>query len=556
LVSDERQPVSTLRDYLDTVRRWWLVILVCAVLAPLVAVLMSRREPALYQASAQVLIKRQNLAFELQNVTDPTAFDATRTMETQAELARLPEIARRAVAAVGANEDASQLLGASNVSAQDNSDILTFSVRDRDPQLAARLATAYASQFTKYRNEIDNASITGALRSVEERIAALEAAGNRGSALYTTLVTTEEQLRTMQALQTSQAILVREAGGAGQIQPDPFRAGMLGAMLGIVLGFGFAFLAEALDTRIRSEERIRGALGLPLLGRLSKPPSKLAKKNRLVVLESRWGPNAEAFRMLATNLEFTTLESEAKTIMVTSALPREGKTTTLANLGIILARQGRRVTLIDLDLTSPQLHRFFDLEDGPGLTELALGHANLERTIVRLGVGESDVTDSHDQPSGEQAKLHTHPLLEASNGSNRRLRGGSLDLLRAGTLPPNSGDFVSFQAVTHILRRISEQSDVVLVDSPPLLLSGTAVAVTAQVDAILVISRLKLLRTRALNELKRVLDACPTRKLGFVVTGSEVMTQYDYGQVYAFSEPTAERSKPDFSTQSRTSGQG
>src|SRR5215211_8788402 len=99
LVTDGTQSVPTLRDYLATVRRGWWAVVLCAVLAPVTAVLVSQRQPSLYQASAKVLIQRQNLAFELQNVTDPTAFDPTRTMQTQAELARVPEVARRTVAA-------------------------------------------------------------------------------------------------------------------------------------------------------------------------------------------------------------------------------------------------------------------------------------------------------------------------------------------------------------------------------------------------------------------------------------------------------------------------
>jgi polysaccharide biosynthesis transport protein len=524
LVVDGTQSVPTLRDYLDTVRRWKWAILTCAVLSPAVAVLVSLRQPSLYQASAKVLIQRQNLAFQLQNVTDPTTFDPTRVIDTQAELARVPEVARRTVAAAGVDEDASALLGASSVSSGDNSDILTFSVTDGDPALAARLATEYARQFAKYRNELEGASLTTALSSVERRLSDLEASGDEDSPLHKTLLTTEEQLRTIQALQTSRAVVVREASGAGKIQPHPVRSGVLGGMLGLVLGVGLAFLAEALGTRVGSGDRVRDLLGLPLLGRIARPAGRLRKHNRLVTLESLSDPEVEAFRILATNLDFVTLEFPAKTIMVTSALPQEGKTTTLANLGVILAYQGRRVTIVDLDLQSPVLHRVFGVADGPGLTNVALGQASLDQAIVRVPL-------DLDPPLIPAMGINGRPSEEHANGRAPDLEA-SLEIVRCGATPPNAGEFLVSRLVEHILARVAAESDLVLIDAPPLLVSGAALALTAEVDGILVVARLNFLKARALRELRQALDACPTRKLGLVLTGTETPPYYGSGHPY------------------------
>ena len=121
-----------------------------------------------------------------------------------------------------------------------------------------------------------------------------------------------------------------------------------------MLGVGLAFGIDALDTRVRSATEIGERLGLPLLARVPPPPKGFAKENRLVMLAQPTGTSAEAFRMLRTNLDFATLEDvDVRTILVTSAVEQEGKSTTAANLALAEARAGRRVALVDLDLRRP-----------------------------------------------------------------------------------------------------------------------------------------------------------------------------------------------------------
>ena len=163
----------------------------------------------------------------------------------------------------------------------------------------------------------------------------------------------EQRLRTIQALQASNSFVVQPARGASQVQPRPFRAGLLGLLVGLVLGLGLAFLREALDTRVRTAEEVSEALDMTLLARLPTPPKRLTSKDSLVMLEAPRSKESEAFRMLRTNLEFTNLEHGARVIMVTSALESEGKSTTASNLALALARSGRHVALADLDLRRP-----------------------------------------------------------------------------------------------------------------------------------------------------------------------------------------------------------
>src|SRR5206468_7121979 len=125
-------------------------------------------------------------------------------------------------------------------------------------------------------------------------------------------------------------------------------------------------------------------LGLPLLARIPEPPRRLRKHDEPVMLAEPHGSHAEIFRLLRTNLEFVRLPHSPRTIVVTSALEREGKSTTSANLAIALARAGQRVALVDLDLRRPALARFFDLQGRIGLTQTALRQAELADVLAPM----------------------------------------------------------------------------------------------------------------------------------------------------------------------------
>ena len=118
---------------------------------------------------------------------------------------------------------------------------------------------------------------------------------------------------------------------------------------------------------------------------MPEPPQKLQRANELVMFEQPPEVEAEAFRMLRTNLEFAGLDRDTRSIMITSAVEQEGKSTTIANLAVALARAGQRVVLVDLDLRRPRLDKFFQLQ-GPGLTKVVLGHATLDEATAHIEI--------------------------------------------------------------------------------------------------------------------------------------------------------------------------
>lgn len=519
----------SLRDYLAVVARRKWIILQSAALVPVIAVLFSLTQPKVFASSAQVLLNRQNLATGLTNTPDASLFiQADRVTQTQVDLARVATIAARVLHAVPENGmTVNRFLASSSVSSLSNSDILQFKVKASTPALSRQLVIAYARQYTIYRRELDTAALERARISVQKRIATLKASSAAGGALYNSLVTRADQLQTMEALQTSNALVVQAPTSSVQIQPRPARNGMLGVFLGLVLGLALAFLFEALDSRLRSAEEIRERLGLPLLGRLPRPGRTLRAKNQLAMIAASDGTDAEAFRMLRTQLELARFEAGAKTVMVTSAVPGEGKSTTVSNLALAIARGGTRVILVDLDLYNPAVARLFRLE-GPGVTDVALGRCALDDALVSFPI--------FGQPGGAKAGSN-------GNGGGAVTRRGFLEVLPCGPRPPEPGDFMNTQMLHDLLGELASRADVVLIDASPMLLADAALTLSTNVDGVLVVSRLNVARRRMLTDLARVLDRTPAAKLGVVVTDDDDVTGYAlYAQTYGY--PTLSEDPP------------
>jgi polysaccharide biosynthesis transport protein len=494
LIADhEKGGTPTLLDYLRVLRRWKWTFLYAVVLVPAVAVFVSLSEPPAYEASAKILLNRHNVTESLTGLPAPYV-DPARTAETEAELARVPEVARRAIARARVrNLTPSDLLESSSVSASASSDFVRFAVTQQDPAIARRLATAYARAFTSYRHDLDTQEFARAQAAVQRRIESLETAGLKGSAVYRSLRQKERQLTSLEALRTPTAVVVEEPDRTTKVGPQTARNGMIGLALGLVLGLVLAFLRDAVDTRVRSVDAIRDRLGLRLLGSLPAPPRKLQKEHRLAMMAAPMSHDAELFRSLRASVDFANVDSRARTIMVTSAVEGEGKTITVANLAVALARAGRRVVLVDFDLRGPALHGLFNLDQQPGLIDVELGDAELEDALRPV------------------------PLTGGAENGLPIRREGKLEVLPAGhTL--QDPDWAAL-AVARILEGVQDRADLVLIDAAPLLPVGDAIALSAYVDAMILVVRLNALRSSALEDLHRILSSSPAAKLGFVLTG-------------------------------------
>jgi succinoglycan biosynthesis transport protein ExoP len=489
-MSDQLDGRTTLRDYVAVLRRRKWIVLGAAVLVPLVAMPLSALQEPRFEASSLVLLNRQSLAATVTGSQDPNLLEDPELLgRTQAQVAQVPALGARVVRAAGiANRSASEFLASSRVEPVAQTDVvLRFTVGDRDPNVAARLATAYAQEYVVYRRERDTAAYRAARRQLGERMRKLRASGvDTGSIVYGNLLEQHQRLVTLAELQLSNASVLRAAEGAVQISPRTRLAGFLGLFVGIVLGLGLAFLREAFDRRVRPEDDFDSVLDLPLLGRLPAPPGR-AEQGELAMISRPSTQEAESFRLLRANLELANEARQARTIMVTSASRREGKTITIANLAVALARAGRSVALVDLDTRNPSLDRIFGLGKRVGLADVVLDHVPLADALTRVPLAAAGVIDA----SG------TAPVVAQ----------GTLDVLPVGSTPSIPAELVGSSAVAKILDELTEAADVVLVDAPPLLAMSDAVT---------------------LDDLARALKACPCAKLGYVLTGAEPHKGYGY----------------------------
>ena len=516
------------------VRKW--IVLLALILVPVVAALASSLQSPEYEASSQVLISRTNLSNVLTGTSDPAAaeFDFNRVVQTQANLARTPRVAKRTLAAAKLDPAAFQdFLAHSAVTTSPNNDLLTMTVTDGQRQRAIGLAGQYAREFVAYRQAASTRRLVSLRNDLQRQYIALdkqssEAKENRAQF---------NRVRNLLALGDSSLSVVQTPSAADKTKPKTTRNIILGIILGAMLGVGLAFLRDALDTRLRTSADLEENLKPSLLGRLPSPPRSVGEDD-LITLADPGSPDAEHFRVLRSSVVFANSGPKARSILITSAVQSEGKSTTIANLAVAMARAGQNVVLADFDFRRPSLERLFSLSRRPGAIDVVLGEATLDEALRAI-----DLTPP---AAPAAAKGATAP----ANGRSRRASltsPGTLRVLTTGDLPPSVGEFVTSDGVVGLLKDLSATCDVLLIDAPPLLAVGDAIALTDHVDALLIVARLGVVRRHMLEEVQRMLDASPTPALGLVITDSSVEPGSYEGYGYGY---------PSAAEESRTSRRG
>jgi Mrp family chromosome partitioning ATPase len=509
-------------NYLAALRRRKWIVLLVIVITTAGAFFFASRQAKEYSASATVLLNPES---SLVNNAGKAAAATEQRFDTgQADVAHTTAVAEPAAAAAKVpGVGAKQLLSNSTVTADPNSNILTFSVSARTAGAAAALANQFATAYVNYSKSTQTTAINAAIKGLDSQIAQLQhriAATLPGSpernTIYSQLRSAASQRTKDQALLTDStaggaASSAQPATSAAQTQPDLPKDLALGLALGVLLGVVLGLLLDVADSRTRTADEVSEALGISLLARIPSPPRKIASKPGLVMLDDPAAVEAEAFRKLRVAFDFANVSLRGRSIMVTSAVGQEGKSTTCANLAVAFALAGRRVALVDLDLRRPMISTYLSIGGQPGVTDVALGHATLDEALVPIRVGDAAPEDRR------------NPIRNGSAAA------AVLHVLPAGVLPPNPVELLESDVLAGVLRDIAASFDVVLIDSAPVLPVADALALANHVDAMIVVARLGVLRRPALRELSRALATSPTRSLGVAVTNAEGDATYRYG---------------------------
>ena len=290
------------------------------------------------------------------------------------------------------------------------------------------------------------------------------------------------------------------------VKPNKRMNIMLGILLGLGLGVGIAFLIEYLDRSVRKPEDLE-RMGLNVLATIPQIEIEKAEKNKHNLDENRKvearlithidpkSPVSEAYRTLRTNLQFSKVEKRLKSILVTSAGPKEGKSTTAANLAITMAQVGNSVALIDADLRRPILHASFGMDKDEGLTNYLAGSLKYEQLL------RTTVIDN-------------------------------LKIITSGVLPPNPSELLATAKMENLLKKLQEEFDIVIIDSPPVIAVTDASILSTRVDGTLLVVYAGQTERDAIKRAITMLTSISTRLLGIVLNGFDV--QGIYGSYYYY----------------------
>lgn len=276
------------------------------------------------------------------------------------------------------------------------------------------------------------------------------------------------------------------------------RLNLLAALLvGLAVGVAAALLRSTLDVRIRGEVDLRRVTDVPLLGGISFDQD--ATKKPLLTQAATQSPRAESFRQLRTNLQFANVAGDAKTVLITSSLPGEGKSTTATNLAIAMAQAGQTVCLVDADLRRPMVGEYLGLERNAGLTTALVGAVDVNHLL---------------QPWGDD----------------------SLYVLTSGQIPPNPSELLGSEAMKHVLAQLEESFDAVIIDAPPLLPVTDAAVLSQSVGGVVVVVGTQKVKLHDLEKSLKALNLVGAAVLGVVLNRLPVKGPDAYAYSY-YSNP-------------------
>lgn len=473
-----------LRDYLRVLRKRWLLIVVVALVTVGVAALATVLSPKVYSAQTQFFVSTSGGDDTANQLLQGNTFTQQR-VKSYAQLLETPKVLSPVIDQLQLKETPDQLSSRVTATVPLDTVLIEVSVTDGNPDRAALIAKALGAQFPATIEEL-------------ERVTA-----GKPSPVKVTLV--------------------REpTANTSPISPQPARNLALGLVLGLLLGFGAALLRDLLDTTIKSSRDLEGVTEQTVIGAINFDSD--ASAHPLLVQVDQKGPRSEAFRSLRTNLRFVDAANHPKSIVVTSSLPGEGKTTTTANLALTLAAGGARVCLIEGDLRRPRLLAYLGYEGSVGLTDVLIDRANLSEVLQQFG-------------------------------------SSTLWVLGSGGIPPNPSELLGSPVMATTIKALEDRFDYVLIDAPPLLPVTDAAVLSTLVGGALVVVGAGIVTKDHLRKALETLDAVNGNTLGLVLNrlpskGAGGYGTYSYDYSDESPRASAKRRSADIPAETRVSSPG
>lgn len=447
-------------DYFDVVRRRWLTLVVSVLLVLAATSALTLILPPRYTATTRLFFGVEGTG-SATDMAQGSSF-AEKQMSSYAQVATSPLVLRPVITELDLGLTPAQL--AKSVSAIVPSDtvILEIGVTRPRPDEASAIADAVARE----------------LSNVAARLSPERADGSQA----------------VRATTVAPAVPPTDPSS-----PNVPRNLALGALLGLLLGIGMVMLRNVLDTKVRSEQDVRALTDSSILGVIAFDNG--VPSHPVILREDPRSAAAEAIRRLRTNMQFIDVAERSRSIVISSSVPGEGKTTTAINLAVSMADAGAKVLLVDADLRRPSVAEYLGLEGSVGLTTVLIGKATLEDVV---------------QPWA----------------------GTSLDILASGQLPPNPSEMLGSTAMRNLLEKATAVYDTVLIDSPPVLPVTDAAVLGRQVGGALIIAGMDRIHRPQLRETLESLDTAGCPVLGLVINkiARREVGAYVYERGYYSSE--------------------
>ena len=509
-----------LRRLISTVRPWLPLMLVAALLAGGAAFIVSNLQQKVYEARATLIVGQ---ALSAANPDYTQLLVAQSLSATYAAIATTRPIMQSLIDELSLDASPGGLASRVRVDAPADSTLLMITAQDTDPDRAAAIANALARHLiaaspaiqgreVEFQKSVDEdlAATQALIESTQNRVDTLSAVENRTTQQESQLQTLEGRLASLRS--TYATLLSFSSGSASNlltvvepaiastdpVLPRTLLNTLLAAVIGLLAVGGAAFLAEQLDDSIKDPDTVREVANLSTLGTIARMKGDRDRSEiyQLAALLYPRSGVAEAYRTLRSNVEFAAVDAPVRTLLVTSAVPGEGKTVTAANLAVVFAQAGRKVLLVDADLRKPRVHAMFDLANAHGLTTM------LRSDTVR-----------------PEAVSH---LTEEAN----------LRVLTTGPLPPNPAELLGSHRMQAVMGLLRESADLVIFDSPPLQAVTDSAVLSSVADGTLLVIDAGRSRRRAVRTAGEILARAGANVLGVVLNRMPAKAHSDYVGYY------------------------